>query len=228
MNLTELRNVVRSQTQTTAPELPDPLVDVYLQQAFERTINGEVLWPFYETSWDIIFDPDQATATLPGDVNLSGVMALYDPSNNFRLVQIAPEFGDDHYVGVSSGITTPVQFSLWADQVWLWPRTLAHVDPLTYRLRGYRKPLLWLNASNEPDCDPRFHLCLTHYAVALAYAQQEDEQLETVYMDRWQRDAEMAHKAIMAPRHQRPLVMSGSIDMVPAGGPSWVLVPPTP
>ena len=228
MNLTELRDVVRSQTQTTAPELPDPLIDVYLQQGFERTINGEVLWPFYETSWDITFDPDQSVATLPGDVNQSGVMALYDLTNNFRLTQIAPEFGDDHYVGASAGTTAAVQFSLWADQVWLWPRAFTHVDPIVYRLRGYRKPLVWLNSANEPDCDPRFHLCFTHYAVALAYEQQEDETLNTTYMDRWQRDAEMAHKAIMAPRHQRPLVLSGSIDTVPAGGASWVLVPPAP
>ena len=41
-------------------------------------------------------------------------------------------------------------------------------------------------ASAEPDCDVRLHQLLAHYAIALCYAQQEDEVLEDVYMKRWQ------------------------------------------
>ena len=226
MNLTELRTVVRSQTQTTIGDLPDPTVDSFLQQAFERTINGETQWPFYEKSWELVLDIGQSTLSLPGDVNPVGVMALYDTVNNFRLTQIAVEFGDDHYIGPFSATACPVQYSLWGGEVLLWPRVLDPAAQRVYRLRGYRRAITWLNDAQEPDCDSRLHFCLTHYAVALAYVQQEDEQLESVYMDRWQRDAEMARRAIMEPRHHRPLVMAGSIDTVPAGGPGWTLTPP--
>lgn len=226
MNLTELRTVVRSQTQTTIGDLPDPTVDSFLQQAFERTIHGETQWPFYESSWELVLDPGATTMTLPGNVNQAGIMALYDVASNYRLTQIAPEFGEDHYVGGSSGMTQAMQYSLWGNEVLLWPRVSSAAEARIYRLRGYRRALTWLNDAMEPDCDSRLHFCFTHYAVALAYAQQEDEQLETVYMDRWMRDAEAARRAIIEPRHHRPLVMSGSIDTVPALGPGWTLTPP--
>jgi hypothetical protein len=67
---------------------------------------------------------------------------------------------------------------------------------------------------------------LISYAVALAYAQQEDEVLEGTYMNRWQADVEGARRAIMEPRHHRPLVYAGSIHTSPVPLPSWVLAPP--
>lgn len=227
MNLDELRTVVRAQTQTTSGDLADPVIDVFLQQAFERTINGETRWPFYESHWDLTLPAGEMMMPLPGDVNQSGIMALYDTVRNFRLTQIAGEYGDDHFAGPQVGTLNPVMYSIWNDTIYLWPRVQSSVEDRFYRLRGYRLPVTWLTPAQEPDCDARFHLPLTHYAVALAYAQQEDETLETVYMDRWQRDVELAHRAIMDPRHQRPLVMSGSIDSYDVKGPAWVLVPPT-
>lgn len=226
MNLDELRGVVHAQTQTTTGDLADATIDTYLRQAFERTINGETRWPFYEQHWDLTLLAGEVTMALPGDVNPPGIMALYDATNNFRLTQIAAEYGDDHFAGPQVGTLHPVMYSLWGDSIHVWPRVQSASEDRPYRLRGYRRPVLWLNTSNEPDCDPRLHMPLTHYAVALAYAQQEDEQLELTYMDRWQRDVEIAHAAIMDPRHQRPLVYAGSIDIHHPRGPAWVLVPP--
>ena len=228
MNLEELHGVVHAQTQTTSGDLADSTIDTFLRQGFERTINAETQWPFYEQSWDLVLTAGEMTMSLPGDVNQAGIMALYDTVNNFRLTMIAPEYGDDHFAGPQVGTTCSVMYSLWGDTVYLWPKLQPSSTDRLYRLRGYRRPLSWLTTSNVPDCDERLHLPLTHYAVALAYAQQEDDQLELTYMDRWQRDVEMAHRAIMEPRHQRPLVMAGSIDAYPVGGPTWVLEPPTP
>lgn len=226
MNLTELRSLVRAQTQTTQGDLPDPTVDAFLQQGFERTINGETQWPFYETSWDITLDPNTSTITIPGDVNQAGIMALYDVANNFRLTQVANEFAADHFLGPQVGSTWAFMYSLWGNEIQVYPWNRETTYTKHYRLRGYRRPLNWLTPAQEPDCDARLHVAISHYAVALAYAQQEDEQLEAVYMERWQRDAEAARRAIMEPRHQRPLVFAGSISMVPRWGASWVIDPP--
>lgn len=226
MNLDELRTMVHTQTQTTIADLPDPVIDAYLQQGFERTINGETQWPFYETTWDVTLDPGTSLITLPGDVNPAGIIALYDVTNNFRLTQVASEFAADHFAGPQVGTTWAFMYSLWGDTIQVYPWNQETVYAKQYRLRGYRRPIVWLNPANEPDCDSRLHYAITHYAVALAYAQQEDEQLETVYMDRWQRDAEAARRAIMEPRHQRPLVYAGSISVIPRSGVSWVLDPP--
>ena len=49
--LVDLRSYVRTQTDTISTELPDSTIDNYLQEAFNRTINAETQWPFYEQSW---------------------------------------------------------------------------------------------------------------------------------------------------------------------------------
>ena len=225
--LDELRTIVRTQTQTTNQDLPDPTIDVFLQQGFERTINAETQWPFYEQTWELTLPANAVSITVPGDVNMAGVMALYDVDRNYRLRMIAHEYADDHFVGNQVGTLAPIWFSIWGNQFEVWPRVQTSDEPRAYRLRGYRRPVVWLTPAQEPDCDQRLQLPLTHYACALAYAQQEDEQLELTYMDRWQRDVELARRAIMDPRHQRPLVMAGSIDDRMAVGPTWSLVPPS-
>jgi hypothetical protein len=226
MNLTELRTAVHVQTQTTSGDLPDPTIDSFLQQAYERTVNGETQWPFFEQSWDVTIDAQATTITIPVNVNQAGVMALYDLTNGFRLTQVAPEFADDHYNGKQVGTNHPLQFAMWGGTIHLYPAVTAIDEARPYRLRGYRYPQTWLTPSQEPDCDVRLHTCLIHYATALAYAQQEDEVLESSYMDRWMRDAEQARQVIMEPRHHRPLVYAGSIETVPQPVTSWVLTPP--
>jgi hypothetical protein len=225
--LDELRTIVRTQTQTSSQDLPDPTIDVFLQQAFDRTINAETQWPFYEQTWELVLAANTMEMALPGDVNPAGIMALYDRTNNFRLSQIASEQADDSFAGPQVGTMQPYFYSIWNHTLFMWPRVQQSDQDRAYALRGYRRPVSWLTSANEPDCDQRLQLPLTHYAVALAYAQQEDEQLELTYMDRWQRDVELARRAIMEPRHHRPLVFPGSINSWAPSGPTWVLVPPT-
>ena len=79
-------------------------------------------------------------------------------------------------------------------------------------------------ASAEVDADPRLHKLLVHYAIALCYAQQEDEVLEDVYMKRWQASFGAAHNAICAPRHHRPLILNGGLPYIPTYSPvQWNL-----
>ena len=91
------------------------------------------------------------------------------------------------------------------------PRNGAH----PVQIRGYRYPTDWIagGAGAVPDCDARLHMLLAHYAIALAYAQQEDEVLEDVYMKRWQAGFAAARNAIVNPRHHRPLVFNGGLPL---------------
>ena len=235
--LTSLRDIVHAQTQTQVAELPDAVIDTYLQQAFERTINAETWWPFYETTWPLVLTAGQYQLALPGDCNVPGIMTLFDVERGLRMEQTAQVWAEDHFrerptfngvdwVSDAAPISPQVWYSVWGDMITLWPINVSSVDR-NFSLRGYRKPLTWLTGGSEPDCDPRLHLALTHYAVALAYAREEDEVLETSYMDRWMRDVELARRAIMDPAHHRPMAMAGSIDTIHPGGNAWVLVPPS-
>lgn len=236
--LLDLRDRVRAQTQTTAGELGDSLLDWYLQQGFERTINAEVRWPFYEQAWDLTLQPNQFQIDLPGDVNAPGIITLFDIARGLRMEQKPqydmeeafverPTWDGTQWVANATPISPQVWYSVWADKLTLWPITINTVER-HFILRGYRKPIEWLTPANEPDCDPRLHLPLVHYAVALAYEQQEDESLNNVYMDRWQRDVELARSQIMDPRHHRPLVGAGSITSPNLGYQPFIVEPPSP
>jgi len=220
-----LRAVVRTQTQTDAADLPDPTIDTFLQQAFERTINAESRWPFYASTWELTQDPDMVTMPLPGDVNPPGIRTLTDKHDGVRLGMVPHEYAESVYTHVVA-TGRSLMYSVWGSTVYLWP-SIAFSEPHTYVLRGYRKPLVWINpTTNAPDCDERLHMPLTNFATAMAYAQQEDEILEATYMVRWQGDVELAHKAIMEPVHHRPLVGAGSISGHYYPAHPWVIVPP--
>jgi hypothetical protein len=210
--IAELRSYVRRQTEQTSSELSDGTIDPYLQEAFNRTIAAETSWPFYEETWSVTQFAGQSTIDLPvlqGQQLVSSIVSLTDPANrNRRLTMIDYETGEDDYFGATTVSGAASEFSLWGNTLYLWPMVTFSTDRL-YQLRGYRYPTNWLSgpSTNIPDCDPRLHLPLAHYAIALSYAKQEDEMLERSYMERWQRDVEIARQAIMEPNSHRPLMM---------------------
>jgi len=206
--LTELRDYVHAQTDTTTTDLPNATVDNYLQEAFNRTINAETQWPFLEKTWTGTQTAGNAYFAMPSDCE--ELVSVVDSSNNnFRMTQIDLNEAEDQYFRAVATSGYPAEYAIWNDIVYLFPQITYDANH-EYSVRGYRTTIDWLAGVptvTEPDCDSRLHLPLAHYAIALAYAQQEDEQLESVYMERWQRDVELARKKIMDPRHNRPLIM---------------------
>ena len=205
--IAELRAYVRRQTEQTSSELADQTIDPFLQEGFNRTIAAETQWPFYEETWTLVQTAGDTFAALATDVD--EMLSLVDTANhNYRLTMIDYETGEDDYFGVVPGSGDCTEFSIWKNTVHFWPLLTFSADR-SYRVRGFRKPTDWLAgpSTNEPDCDSRLHLPLAHYAIALSYAKQEDETLERTYMERWQKDVELARQAIMDPRHHRPLMM---------------------
>ena len=218
MNLSSLQDYVRRQTQTLPAELPNTTIDPYLQEAFNRTIAAENRWPFYETTWALTQGIGETTIDLPSNVNVPTIDSLYSqrgPAHALRMVDYTTAlqtYGSSLLVDGASD-SQPIEFSTWAGKIHLWPIATT-TQAYNFSLVGYRNPSDWIaeGPSGEPDCDSRLHLPLVHYAIALAYAQQEDEQLESVYMQRWQRDVELARTAIMEAYRDQPLVM----------GPQWI------
>ena len=204
--IAELRAKVRSQTEQTSSELADSTIDSYLQEAFNRTIAAETMWPFYEETWTLTQTAGNAYAALSSEV--SEIMSIVDTDNNrFRLRMLDHETAEDDFSGPVPTGGYAFEYSVWKNVVYFWPAVTFSTDR-NYQLRGYRHPTDWLAgpSTTEPDCDERLHLPLANYAIALSYAKQEDETLEANYMDRWQRDVELIRKQIMDPMQHRPLV----------------------
>jgi pimeloyl-ACP methyl ester carboxylesterase len=227
VDVTTLRNYVRDQMEVDDEELPDRLLNIYLQEAFDRTMAFDNRWPRYEKIWPLAKVAGADTITLPPDLNVPAIISVISMTDNFRLTMINHENAEDSFAPLyqtGSGVGTPAYYSLWAGQMYLWPRvdTAASYDLL---LRAYRQPVWSNGASDIPDLDTRLHATLAYFAISLAYAAQEDEILEGVYLARWDRDLRSQMRAILEPVHHRPLVMHGG---APVGGvPSYVIVPPT-
>ena len=153
-------------------------------------------------------------------------MSVTSTLTGCRLQQISAEEADLRFgSNPGAGSFNPIWYSFWGDGISFWP-CVAATEETIFHMRGYRRPLTTFALDGDVDADPRLHRPLAHYAVALAYAQQEDEVQERTYMERWQRDVEMARSAIMDPSHNRPIIMNGNFPRTPVGGrresSSWV------
>jgi hypothetical protein len=177
-----IRSYVRNHLEVDDEELPDSLLNVYLQDAFERTVALDNRWPRNEAVWSLSKVAGTMNVTMPPDMLGSSIVSVLTHGGNRRLAYHSHEnmeqsFTDNYLVTTGD----PASFSIWGREICLWPNPGLDV---TYDLqvRGYRQPV-WSDAAGTiPDIDPRLHPALAYYAMALAYAAQEDEILEGVYM----------------------------------------------
>ena len=214
MDVQSIRNYVRVQMDVDDKDLPDTTLNVYLQEAFDRTAAFTNQWPRMETTWLIALIPGDTSVTLPPEMARQSIMSVIS-EQGYPLVGISQEVAEGMFAPLTNkGDTNPIYYSVWGDQIYLWPR-MDKADPYTVMIRGFRRPVWTNGAADIPDCDERLHIPLAHFALALAYAQQEDEVLEAAYMARWSRDVTEQGKRLLEPNHARPIVLhSGN----PIGG----------
>lgn len=225
MDVGTIKSYIRNHLEMDDEELPDALLDVYLQDAFDRTMAYDNRWPRYEKTWQVSQVPNETTITLPPDLNRPSIMTVISAADGYRLVMADPSNAEQVFLDGNTSVQTgaPVYYSVWQNKMTLWPQpgTL----PYDLTVRAYRQPV-WTSASSDvPDLDDRLHVTLAYYAMSLVYAQQEDEILEGVYMARWQRDLSQQMKTILEAPHHRPLVLHGGAMI--GGAPSYVINPPT-
>jgi len=208
-------------------ELPATILNIYLQDAFERTISMDNRWPRNEQIFSVSKVPGLESATLPPTLSIPSIMSVTSVDNGYRLVVITQENAEDMFgTNSNEGGGNPIYVSIWAGQMYFWPK-ISIDGSYDVTVRAYSQPAWDSNASAIPDLDPRLHIALCYYAMSLCYAAQEDEVLEGVYLARWNRDVTQTLKTLMEPVHNHPLVLHGGN---PVGGwPSFVVnLPETP
>jgi|SRR5262252_4381207 len=225
MDVQTLKAFIREHLEMDDEELPDTLLNLYLQEAFDRTMAADNRWPRYEKTWTVSKVPGSDSISLPADLNIPSILSVINAADGYRIVAINHENAEDLFAPTSMiGTGAPIYFSLWDNKLWLWP----NLDPTLsadFQLRAYRQPV-WTNAASDiPDLDQRLHMTLSWFAISLVYAQQEDDVLEGQYLARWDRDLRQQMKMIFEPVHHRPLVLHGG---APIGGvaPYIINVPP--
>lgn len=226
MDVATIKSFVRDHLEMDDEELPDTLLNPYLQDAFVRTLSFDNRWPRYEQSWVVSKVLNTYNIDLPSDVLIPSIISVMTHNGARRLAYITTENAEDLFTQQQAiAIGDPVYWSTWGREMSLWPNPGLDVS-YDVSIRGYRQPVWNDSASTIPDIDERLHPALAYYAMGLAYAAQEDEILEGVYMARWDRDVKSIMGAIMDPPRHRPLVLNGGPAVL--GGSSYYIVPPSP
>lgn len=214
MDVQSLRNYTRAQMDVDETDLPDSVLNVYLQEAFDRTMAMSNQWPRTEMGWTLALTSGATSVDLPPNVNVPGILSVVT-QDGYRLTGIGQERAEQSFVPLTyAGSASPSYFSVWARQMYLWPR-MNREEAYSLIVRGYSQPAWTNGASDIPDLDSRLHATLAYFALSLAYAQQEDDVLEAAYLARWNRDVTQQLKVMLEPQHARPLVMHGGS---PVGG----------
>lgn len=215
-NISDLITIVRDITDLDEADLPTSLLRTFIRDGYERMINLERRWPFFETSAvlnTVAGQRDYPMSSI-GDGNFREITSIVDNSmagNRLRLVSI-----DDAERVWSATLDTasrPLYFVLWGDTIKLYPKPDA-VYPLS--IRGYRKPTFgWLtDAEEQVDCDDRLHTALAYYAISQAYKRQEDNEMAMVYKQSFDEAVSLARQDLMRVPSAAPIILSG-------GGPKF-------
>lgn len=217
--LGELQNHVRGVLDVDSTDLPSAILNVWLQDAYNRQIAMEQRWPFFEVTTSLTAVAEQRTyaiSSIAGD--LLTVSAVIDdgtvgPGYQLRLVR-----HDDiqsRMVGTLDSPSQPLFYSKRGSSIHLWPKPDA---AYSYVVLGQRGPTDWIlgGTGEEPDSDSRLHLPMADWALARYFHQQEDGEMAQVYEQAFRDGTALAHDAIMAVDEEYPMILGRGL-----GAPSF-------
>lgn len=207
MDRVELVARCREITELTVDDVSDAVIHLYARDGYERIINLERRWPFFETTTTL------ATVASTTDYTLAGLATpLLEAKSikevdKIRLTQIGFEQGEDAWSLTPSG--RPQHWSLWANTIRLWPTPN---DVYNYTVRGYRNRVAWWDTDGvEIDCDERFHLAVLYYVIARLYQLQEDPEMSNFYASTFVEAVRSTHDDIMRVSSERPLILNRGV-----------------
>ena len=208
---TELITLVRNIIDLEETDLPSSLVRTYLRDGYDRVINLERRWPFFQTTYTFstVANTRDYAITSIGSGDLREASSLVDTSvAGNRLKLISPDEAEAVRVGGLDTASRPLFFTFWGGNISLYPKPNA-VYPM--RVRGYRKPsYTWVtDGISQVDADDRLHTALAYYALSKAYERQEDAEMSAVYKRTFDEAVSLARTEIMRSSTHRPAVLSG-------------------
>jgi hypothetical protein len=193
MNLQQMRDFVRLQLDLDDTDLPDLLLDTYVQEGYDRVLELEQRWPFFESEWPVETDATGA-ATMPVDAS---VMEMVITPDGRLLSRIPTRLAVLKFPPGQSSSGNPTCWTGVNRAFRVLPAPGSATDLTVY---GFRMGSDWIaivGASGECDCDRRLHIPICWYACSLGYANQEDEVLEATYLNRFKESSAQARDAIM-------------------------------
>jgi hypothetical protein len=212
-------------------DISTDLVNGFVKEGFQKIVALSQRWPYYQSTLSFstvnnIRGYSSFTQTLPSVASktiddLYQIVAVVNngPSsgNNGQgnaLVYIDQARAESIWVGSSDQADIPAYFSIWANNINLWPKPN---DAYTMTIRAYRVPsLTWFSDENSAiDIDPEMQLPLINYVMARIFQFQEDPEMANEYMRSFEKAVAIIQGQLTAPSSNRQIIMSGGLQLTP-------------
>lgn len=219
MSRKDMRDFVREHVDSDEEELPNSLLDRFLQDASTRIDNYSRTWSFRAVEYDLevvsgtqSYDLDsEPSLIVPGP--LRDIVDVRGPSSTLRPTDHRAERARR---SPSSGTGTPAKWSVWGRSLYLWPSPSASDD---YTVVGYREGADWITTNATPDFPEPFHELIAWWALNRAYAFLDDPEMSSFYRDEFAMELRGRAKHYQNVQDAAPFVMGGgerSINGLPA------------
>jgi hypothetical protein len=209
-------------------DISTDLVNGFIKEGFQKIVALTVRWPYYQTSYSFSTVTSQRSYTsfeqqyptpigssTKGITDITQIISVINNTNaGNALIYIDQARAESIWVGTNDVVGIPAYFSVWANQLNLWPKP-DQVYSIT--VRGFRKPALsWFQDENLPiDISPELQLPLTNYALARIFQFDEDPEMAAVYMRNFEQGIALLQNNLTAPNSNRQLILSGGLQLTP-------------
>lgn len=205
--LQNIRDFVRGHLDIEEDDLSNAVLDHFIREGSKRVERAEKRWPFYEKEWSFNTVAGTSDYTLTSIANdISEVGALISPRQ--PLDWIGRDEADRWFPLQSATTGYPVAFSQWAEELRLYPTPDA---VYTIIVRGYRKPTEWVDAGAgaTPDMHEDLRNCVAQWALARAYAQQDDPEMASLFERQFADELNFYRRRINNTPPPQPFVLNG-------------------
>ena len=211
-------------------DISTDLVNGFVKEGFQKVVALSNRWPYYQTTYSLAvitgirpytsFQQTQPTvigSNPKGITDISQIISVVNSDTSFQgnsLVYLDQARCESIWVGTQDQQGPPAYFSVWADQLNLWPKP---DNDYSFTLRGFRNPsLTWMeNEGDAIDISPELQLPLINYVMARIFQFQEDTEMANEYMRSFERAIAIIQGNLTAPSSNRQLIMSGGLQLTP-------------
>ena len=209
-------------------DISTDLVNGFIKEGFQKVVALSNRWPYYQTSYTfavsegfrsyssfVQIQPAVIGSNPKAITDISQIISVINSDTNYQgnsLIYIDQARAESIWVGTSDQQGIPAYFSIWADQVNLWPKP---DNNYSFTLRGFRNPsLTWMQNEGDPiDISPQLQLPLINYVMARIFQFQEDTEMSNEYMRSFEKAIAIIQGNLTAPSSNRQLIMSGGLQL---------------
>lgn len=182
---TEIRQYVYDHLDIESDEVPTSVLNMFMADGYNRIIGYfddsptwlHVDYSFTSTASTQAYDLD-SYAGLTSPTALQTIADVRGPT--WQLKPRSHRQLRTEWSASSVNVGTPQQWSQFGRSLYLWPSPSAAA---VFSVTGTRKPTDWLATNLSPDCPEEFHRVIADYVLGRAYAQQDDTETATLYLD---------------------------------------------